>query len=156
MADWMNLMAIAVDEAEAADARAQDEVATESATSPRLPMIEVPINDGRWTSNEYAQLLWYVAHDLNERDKAFLQVLLERQQVDARAQRLSEWGGQAEAAEHKAYERSIKENQSLQLQSSADQRSSSQQIGSCSSHSDTKGGKLLSRLFTEKQHDLTE
>ena len=42
MADWMNQMAIAVDEAEAANARAQDEVATEPATSPRPPMIEVP------------------------------------------------------------------------------------------------------------------
>ena len=50
MADWMSQMAEAVDEAEAANARAQDEVATEPATSPRPPMIEVPINDGRWTT----------------------------------------------------------------------------------------------------------
>ena len=49
-------MAIAVDEAEAANARAQDEVPTEPATSPRPPMVEVPVNDGRWTSDEYAQL----------------------------------------------------------------------------------------------------
>ena len=112
MADWMNQMAIAVDEAEAANARAQDEVATEPATSPRPPMVEVPINDGRWTSDEYAQLLWYVAHDLNERDKAILQVLLERQQVDARAQTqrdMERERRQAQAAEHEAHERSIRE-----------------------------------------------
>ena len=46
MTDWMNQMANAVDEAEAANARAQDEVATEPATSPRPRMIEVPVNDG--------------------------------------------------------------------------------------------------------------
>ena len=112
MADWMNQMAIAVDEAEAANTRAQDEVATEPATSPRPPMVEVPINDGRWTSDEYAQLLWYVAHDLNERDKAILQVLLERQQVEARAQTqrdMERERQQAEAAEHEAHERSIRE-----------------------------------------------
>ena len=112
MADWMNQMAIAVDEAEAANARAQDEVATEPATSPRPPMIEVPVNDGRWTSNEYAELLWYVAQDLNERDQAILQVLLDRQQVDARTQRMRDMERerqQAEAAEQEAHERSIKE-----------------------------------------------
>ena len=54
MADWMNQMANAVDEAEAANARAQEEVPTEPATSPRPPMVEVPVNDGRWTSDEYA------------------------------------------------------------------------------------------------------
>ena len=75
-------------------------------------MVEVPINDGRWTSDEYAQLLRYVAHDLNERDKAILQVLLERQQVDARAQTqrdMERERRQAEAAEHEAHERSIRE-----------------------------------------------
>ena len=112
MADWMNQLANAVDEAEAANTRTQDEVATEPATSPRPPMIEVPVNDGRWTSNEYEQLLWYVAHDLNERDKAILQVLLERQQVDARARTLRDMERerqQAEAAENEAHERSIRE-----------------------------------------------
>ena len=54
MADWMNEMANADEEAEAANARAQEEVPTEPAISPRDPMLEVPINDGRWTSNEYA------------------------------------------------------------------------------------------------------
>ena len=57
MADWMNQMANAVDEAEAANALPQEEVPTEPATSPRSQqMIEVPINDGRWTAEEYAQL----------------------------------------------------------------------------------------------------
>ena len=42
MADWMNQLANAVDEAEAANARAQDEVPTEPATSPRPRMVEVP------------------------------------------------------------------------------------------------------------------
>ena len=54
MADWMNQLANAVDEAEAANARAQDEVDTEPATSPRPRMVEVPVNDGRWTTDEYA------------------------------------------------------------------------------------------------------
>ena len=105
-------MAIAVDEAEAANARAQDEVPTEPATSPRPPMVEVPVNDGRWTSDEYAQLLWYIANDLNERDQAILHVLLERQQVEARAQTnrdMERERQQAEAAEHEAHERSIRE-----------------------------------------------
>ena len=41
MADWMNQLANAVDEAEAANARAQDEVDTEPATSPRPRMVEI-------------------------------------------------------------------------------------------------------------------
>ena len=61
MADWMGQMANAVDEAEAANALPQEEVPTEPATSPRPRMIEVPVNDGRWSTDEYAELLWYVA-----------------------------------------------------------------------------------------------
>ena len=41
MADWMNEMANAVEEAEAANARAQEEVPTEPAISPRDPVLEV-------------------------------------------------------------------------------------------------------------------
>ena len=66
MADWMNEMANAVEEAEAANARAQEEVPTEPAISPRDPVLEVPINDGRWTSDEYAQIL-RDTHDLHAR-----------------------------------------------------------------------------------------
>ena len=54
----MNQLANAVDEAEAANARAQDEVATEPATSPRPLMREIPLNDGRWTTEEYAELMF--------------------------------------------------------------------------------------------------
>ena len=46
MADWMNDMANAVEEAEAAQARAQEEVPTEPAISPRDSVLEVPVNDG--------------------------------------------------------------------------------------------------------------
>ena len=112
MADWMNDMANAVEEAEAANARAQEEVPTEPATSPRPPMVEIPVNDGRWTSDEYAQLLWYIANDLNERDQAILHMLLERQQVKARAQTRHDGENarrQAQAAENEAHERSIRE-----------------------------------------------
>ena len=112
MAVWMNQLANAVDEAEAANARAQEEVPTEPATSPRPPMIEVPVDDGRFTPNECAELLWNVAHDLNERDQAILRVLWDREQAKARAQtvRDMEWQRQqAQAAEHEAHERSIKE-----------------------------------------------
>ena len=112
MADWMNQMVDAVDEAEAADTLPQEEVPTEPATSPRPRMIEVPVNDGRWTADEYAELLWYIAQDLNERDQAILQALLDRQQVDARTQRLHDMENErrcAEAAEHEAHQRSIDE-----------------------------------------------
>ena len=47
MADWMNQMAIAVDEAEAANARAQDEVPTEPALTPRSQHQDVP-GSPRW------------------------------------------------------------------------------------------------------------
>ena len=56
MADWMNDMANAVEEAEAAQARAQEEVPTEPAVSPRDSVLEVPINDGQWTADEYAKI----------------------------------------------------------------------------------------------------
>ena len=112
MADWMSQMANAVDEAEAANALPQEEVPTEPATSPRPRMIEVPVNDGRWTTDEYAELLWYIAQDLNERDQAILQALLNRQQADVRVQPLHAMEierQQAEAAEHEAHQRSIEE-----------------------------------------------
>ena len=112
MADWMGQMANAVDEAEAANALPQEEVPTEPATSPRSQMIEVPINDGRWTAEEYAQLLWYIAQDLNAQDQAQLQVLLDRQQAEAKAKQLPDMEierRRAEAAEHEAHQRSIAE-----------------------------------------------
>ena len=112
MADWMNQLANAVDEAEAANALPQEEVPTEPATSPRHRMIEVPVNDGRWTTKEHAELLWYIAQDLNERDQAILQALLDRQHVDARTQKIHDMEKErrrAEAAEHEAHQRSIAE-----------------------------------------------
>ena len=112
MADWMNQMVNAVDEAEAGHALPQDEVPTEPATSPRSQMIEVPINDGRWTTEEYAQLLWYIAHDLNAYDQAQLQLLLDRQHAQARPKQLPDMEKErrrVEAAEHEAHQRSIAE-----------------------------------------------
>ena len=94
MSDWMNEMANAVEEAEAANARAQEEVPTEPAISPRDPVLEVPINDGQWTSDEYAKII-RDARDLHARDQAFLHQILQREQ--------------AQAAEHEAHERSIRE-----------------------------------------------
>ena len=47
MADWMNQMANAVDEAEAANARAQEEVPTEPAITPRSQHQDVP-GSPRW------------------------------------------------------------------------------------------------------------
>ena len=46
MADWMGQMADAVEQAEAANAVRQEEVATEPALSPRSHVIEVPLNNG--------------------------------------------------------------------------------------------------------------
>ena len=112
MADWMNEMANAVEEAEAANARAQEEVPTEPATSPRPLMIEVPVDDGRFTPNECAEVLWNVAQDLNERDQAILRVLWDREQAKARAKTIHDMESarrQAEAAENEAHERSIRE-----------------------------------------------
>ena len=112
MADWMGQMADAVEEAEAANAIRQEEVPTEPAMSPRSHVIEVPINNGRWTTEEYAELMFYIAHDLNERDQVRLQEVLDKQQADARAQPLSDVEKErqrAAAAEHEAYERSIEE-----------------------------------------------
>ena len=92
-------MANAVEEAEAANARAQEEVPTEPAISPRDPVLEVPINDGRWTSDEYAQILQILrdAHDLHASDQAILHQHMEKARQ------------QAQAAEHEAHERSIRE-----------------------------------------------
>ena len=112
MADWMSQMANAVDEYEAANAPPQEEVPTEPATSPRSRTVEVPVNDGRWTSDEYAELLFYIAQDLHERDQVRLQELWDRQQADARAQQLPDMERErrrAEAAEHEAHQRSIEE-----------------------------------------------
>ena len=58
MADWMNDLANAVEEAEAAQARAQEEVPTEPAISPRDAVFEVPVNDGQWTAEDYGRILW--------------------------------------------------------------------------------------------------
>ena len=69
MADWMNQLVNAVDEAEAADALPQEEVPTEPATSPKSRTIEIPLNDGRWTVDEYAELLFYITQDIHERDQ---------------------------------------------------------------------------------------
>ena len=112
MADWMSQMANAVDKHEAANAPPQEEVPTEPATSPRSHMVEVPVNDGRWTTEEYAELLYYIAQDLNERDQVRLQELWDRQQADARAQPLRDMERErrrVEAAEHEAHQRSIQE-----------------------------------------------
>ena len=95
MAVWMNDMAKAVEEAEAAQARAQEEVATEPAISPREAVLEVPVNDGQWTTEEYAKII-KDARDLHTMDQAIQQDILQRQ----RAQ---------QAAEHEAHERSIRE-----------------------------------------------
>ena len=120
MADWMNQMAIAVDEAEAANARAQNEVPTEPALTPRsqhqdipgsprwveelqLPSLEYAprpeperfairfvLNDGFLPQEEYEELARKAAQAFNNRD-------MERERR------------QAEAAEHEAHERSIRE-----------------------------------------------
>ena len=120
MADWMNEMANAVEEAEAANARAQDEVATEPMYTPRalheddpgsprwveelqLPSLEYgprpeperfPIrfilNDGSLPQEEYEELARKAAIAFNYREME-----------NARRQ--------AEAAENEAHERSIRE-----------------------------------------------
>ena len=64
MADWMSQMVNAVDEAEAANALPQEEVPTEPATSPRSRTVEIPLNDGRWTIDEYAELLFYISRTI--------------------------------------------------------------------------------------------
>ena len=97
MADWMGQMADAVEEAEAAQRPSNwenpvqavlvDEVPTEPAMSPRSQVIEVPVNDGRWSTQEYAELMFYIAQELHERDQVRLQELLDKQLAEARAQR---------------------------------------------------------------------
>ena len=112
MADWMGQMADAVEQAEAANAVRQEEVATEPALSPRSHVFEFPLNNGIWTTEEYAELMFYIAHELNERDKARLQELLNKQQGDGRSQRLADAEKErreAAAAEHEAHQRSIEE-----------------------------------------------
>ena len=59
-------MANAVEEAEAAQARAQEEVPTEPAISPRDSVLEVPINDGQWTPMSML-ILWNVCREDNQR-----------------------------------------------------------------------------------------
>ena len=73
MADWMSQLADAVEEAEAANVIPPEEVPTEPAYSPRSHVIEIPVNNGRWTTEEYAELMFYIAQDLNERDQVRLQ-----------------------------------------------------------------------------------
>ena len=112
MADWMSQMVNAVDEAEAANALPQEEVPTEPATSPRSRTIEIPVNDGRWTVEEHAELLFYITQDIHERDQERLYELWGRQQADIRSQRLCDMETErrrAEAAEHEAHQRSIDE-----------------------------------------------
>ena len=58
MADWMNDMARAVEEAEAAQARAQEEVPTEPAISPREAVFEVPVVKGMTMVNGRLKILW--------------------------------------------------------------------------------------------------
>ena len=71
-------------------------------------MREVPVNDGRWTTEEYTELLYYIAQDLNGRDHARLQELWDRRRADEQSDMERE-RRRAEAAEHEAHERSIKE-----------------------------------------------
>ena len=74
---------------------------------------EVPVNDGRWTTDEYAELLYYIAQDLNQRDQVRLQELWDRQQADARSSEplrdMERDRQRVEAAEHEAHQRSIQE-----------------------------------------------
>ena len=87
-----------------------DDAPTEPALSPR--MREVPVNDGRWTAEEYAELLFYITQGLHEWDQVRLQELWDKQQTDAKAQPLADMereGRQAEAAEYEAHLRSIQE-----------------------------------------------
>ena len=90
MSDWISQMANAVEEHEAANAAPQstasmpgadqDEVPTEPATSPRSQVVEVPLNDGRWTTEESVQNCCSTSpRDLNERDQVRLQELCSRQ-----------------------------------------------------------------------------
>ena len=66
--------------------RAQEEVPTEPAISPRDSVLEVPVNDRQWTAEDYGRILWNVAQDLHARDQTILFHLLERQQAEFRAQ----------------------------------------------------------------------
>ena len=69
-----------------------DETPTEPATSPRV--MEVPVNDGRWTQAEYAALVRRAAQSFNNRDIDQLR----RWELEDAMQR-----------EHEAHERSVKE-----------------------------------------------
>ena len=69
-----------------------DDTPTEPATSPRL--MEVPVNDGRWTEAEYAALVRRAAQSFNNRDMDQLR----RWELEDAMQR-----------EHEAHERSVKE-----------------------------------------------
>ena len=69
-----------------------DETPTEPATSPRV--MEVPVNDGRWTQAEYAALVRKAGQSQNDRD----------------FDRLRQWELEdAMRREHEAHERSVKE-----------------------------------------------
>ena len=113
MSNWISEMADAVDAREAAQAPPNsetpvlavlvDDAPTEPAVSPR--MREVPVNDGRWTTEEYAELMFYIAQELHERDQIKFQELLDRQHADARPNPLADMERErrrAEAAEYQA------------------------------------------------------
>ena len=116
MADWMNQMADAVDAAEAANARAQDEVATEPATSPRSQFREIPeyLEELRLPSLEYGPhpeperwvTRWITRDDCapEEWEEYFRKYRQTFNNYDMERERQ-----QAEAAENEAHERSIKE-----------------------------------------------
>ena len=106
MSGWIADMADAVDAHEVAQAPTTskassppslpavsiDDTPTEPATSPR--MMEVPVNDGRWTQAEYAALVRKAAQAFNNRD------------ID----RLRQWEIEdAVQREKEAHERSVKE-----------------------------------------------
>ena len=120
MSNWISERADAVEQREAAQAPLSsqtpvpailvDDAPTEPALSPR--MREVPVNDGRWTTEEYAESLFYITQDLHERDQVRLQELWDRQQADARPNPLADMERErrrAEAAEYQAHQRSIQE-----------------------------------------------
>ena len=105
MSGWITDMADAVEAHEARQAPPSskapmpavpiDDTPTEPATSPRV--MEVPVNDGRWTQAEYAALVCHMAQELNNRDIDQLRMQWELQQQ------------QAAAVEHEAHQRSIEE-----------------------------------------------
>ena len=125
MADWMNDMANAVEEAEAANARAQEEVPTEPALTPRDSTFSrfQDHHDGfNGLPTVYAQILWDVAHEPQRFAKGFrlstmaLYLIGEDEQVGTKSctsiqtrRDMEKARQQAQAAEQEAHERSIRE-----------------------------------------------